>query len=35
MKNNLDILQFEKEDYQFDMTYIKEHIKVAMPMAFF
>lgn len=35
IKKNLDILVFEKEDYYFDMNYVKEHIKVGMPMAFF
>lgn len=35
MKRKLDILQFEKEDYRLDISYIKEHIKVALPLAFF
>lgn len=35
MKKKLDILEFEKKDYYFDLQCIKEHIKVGMPMAFF
>lgn len=35
MKKKLDILDFEKKDYCFDLQCIKEHIKVGMPMAFF
>ena len=35
MKRKMDILTFEKEDYQLDRAYILEHVKVGMPMAFF
>lgn len=35
MKRKMDILTFEKEDYQLDRVYILEHVKVGMPMAFF
>lgn len=35
MKRKLDVLSFKKDDYTFRFDYIKEHIKVGMPMAFF
>lgn len=35
MERKMDILHLEKSDYIFDITYIKEHIRVGMPMAFF
>lgn len=35
MKKKLDVLQFEKEDYHFELSIIKEHLKIGLPMAFF
>lgn len=35
MKKSLHLLVFEKADYTFNRAYIKEHISIAMPMAFF
>ncbi|WP_082029228.1 MATE family efflux transporter [Beduini massiliensis] len=35
MKKKLDILVFEKDDYAIRLDYIKEQIKIGLPMAFF
>lgn len=35
MKSKLDILHFEKSDYQFQLHYMKEHLQIGLPMAFF
>lgn len=35
MKKKLDILVFDKEDYAFRFDYIKEQVKIGLPMAFF
>ena len=35
IKKKLTILQFEKEDYKIKCKYIKDHLRIGLPMAFF
>lgn len=35
IKTKLDIFHFEKSDYQFKKSYMKEHLQIGLPMAFF